>query len=68
MSKKANQRRMRSQPAKPTKLAAKRRKRPSKLRTESWYARALNSIAITSTGRGDRVSGHWISQLNGSAE
>ena len=68
MSKKIAQRRVRSQPAKPTELAAKSRKRGTKFRTQGWYASAASSIAITSTGRGGRVSGHWISQFNGDVD
>ena len=68
MSKKTDQTRVHSQATRSTKFAAKRRKRGTKFRTQGWYTSAAGSIAITSTGKGDRVGGHWISQLNGDVD
>jgi hypothetical protein len=63
MFEKTGRRKVRSHPKKPAELIAKKRKRETKFRTEDWYANAVSSIAITNTGRGDRISGHWVSQL-----
>jgi hypothetical protein len=68
MSKKTDQKRVHSEPTKLTKVAAKKSKRPVSFSAEGWYASAASSIAITNTGRGDRVSGQWIAQLNHNAD
>ena len=63
MPKKTDQNRVRQHPKKRPQVSVKRRRRGINFRTENWYASAASSIAIASTGRGDRVSGHWVSQL-----
>ena len=68
MPKKTDRRSVRSRPAKPSALAGKKTRRGVKFTSERWYASAVSSIAITTTGRGDRVSGQWISQLIADAD
>lgn len=68
MSKKSGQNRVRQQPKKRTQMPAKRRKRGINFRADTWYASAASSIAIASTGRGERVSSQWVSQLQADPE
>ncbi len=68
MSKNIDRRRVHSEPTKLTKLAAKKNKRVTNFSTAGWYASAASSIGITNTGRGDRVSGQWISRIDSNTD